>query len=147
VPQCSLAYPGALRPLMSNPVLFDGWNCLVLTNSRSCRLVGSKQNIGVMWLGCCCCKLPEASMYSKVTCFIAFFFFDFFIALPRGKGALCSRLASVHHLTCSVVAVRDPDFLSPDGVRWRVKLHSVLKDTCRVTIFVGNKYHSPSDVY
>jgi len=46
VPQCSLVYhPGALWPLMSNPVLFDGWNCLVLTNSRSCRLVSSKQKV------------------------------------------------------------------------------------------------------
>ena len=93
---CSLVYPGTLRP--SNPLfLTDGTVLCQLTMDLVAMSVRSK--IFGSWAAVANCWKP--SLYSKVSGFIAF---------PGGKGVLCSRLASPHHLTCSVVAVRDPDF-------------------------------------
>lgn len=102
--RCGLVYPGTLRG-PSNPLLLTDGTVSWLTNCRSCRHVGSKQKKKKRgWLGCCC------KLHSKVSGFILLH------SLAGTASCACSRLASLHHhLTCSVVAVRDPDFQALDA--------------------------------
>lgn len=87
----------------SNPLLLTDGTVSWLTNCRSCRHVGSKPKKR-WWLGCCC------KLHSKVSGFILLH------SLAGTASCACSRLASLHHhLTCSVVAVRDPDFQALDA--------------------------------